>query len=131
VHHIRLVTSVVAGIAALVVALPAASASGTINLRIAYRANDKAPTLVLTLHCDPARGTVAHPAQACRRLRAIGANAFAATPHNRICTQIAGPPTTALVTGRYDGHSVFRRLSQRDGCEIAHWKLVAFLFPTT
>ena len=36
------------------------------------------PPKVLTLRCDPARGTVADPARACRRLRAIGPNALRA-----------------------------------------------------
>jgi hypothetical protein len=115
----------------IVAATSAGATGGAINLRITYRANDKAPSQVLTLRCDPARGTVPNPARACARLRAIGPNAFAPTPRGRVCTQIAGPPTTALVTGRYDGRGVWRRLSQRDGCEIAHWKLVAFLFPAT
>ena len=128
-HRTRLVAPAVAALAALVAALPAGAGAGTVDLRIAYRATETAAAKVLTLRCDPARGTVAAPATACRRLRAIGPNAFAPTPRGRICTQIAGGPMTALVTGRYDGRSVWTRLSQRDGCEIARWNLVRFLFP--
>jgi hypothetical protein len=109
--------------------LPAAAGAGTIDLRIVYRSDPAAVPKVLTLHCAPARGTVPTPARACRRLRAIGPHAFAPTPQDRACTQIAGGPMTALVTGGYLGKTVWTRLSQTDGCAIARWNLVRFLFP--
>ena len=109
--------------------VPAAAGAGAIDLRIAYRATPTAAPKLLTLRCDPARGTVARPASACRRLRAIGPDAFAPTPRDRVCAQIAGGPMTALVTGAYYGRTVWARLSQSDGCAIARWKLVSFLFP--
>jgi hypothetical protein len=124
-HRGALIT--LAAVAAL--ALPAVAGAGTIDLRIAYRATATAAPSLFTLRCDPPRGTVARPASACRRLRAIGPRAFAPTPGDRMCTQIAGGPMTALVTGRYDGRPVWARLSQSDGCQIARWKLVGFLFP--
>jgi hypothetical protein len=110
-------------------ALPATAVAGAIDLRITYRANATAAPKVLTLRCDPARGTVARPASACRRLRAIGPGAFTPTPRGRVCTQIAGGPMTAVVTGSYYNRTVWTRLNQSDGCAIARWKLVAFLFP--
>ena len=36
---------------------------------------------------------------------------------------------TALVTGIYYGRAVWARLSLSDGCAIARWNAVAFLFP--
>jgi hypothetical protein len=36
---------------------------------------------------------------------------------------------TALVTGIYFGRPVWARLSRVDGCAIARWQRVAFLFP--
>jgi hypothetical protein len=116
---------------ALAAALPAAAAGGTgrIELRIAYRADGSAAAKVLSLRCDPARGTVARPASACRRLRDLRGTAFAPTPRGRACAQLFGGPMTALVTGVYEGRRVWARLSRVDGCAIARWDLVAFLFP--
>ena len=115
---------------AAALALPAAAGAVAIDLRIAYRAAATAAPKLFALRCDPPRGTVARPASACRRLRAIGPDAFAPTPRDRVCTQIAGGPMTALVTGSYYGRAVWARLSQSDGCAIARWKLVSFLFPS-
>jgi hypothetical protein len=106
-----------------------AASTGAIELRIAYRAAPTAAPKVLTLRCNPARGTVPNPATACRKLQALGRAAFAPTPHDRVCTQIAGPPVTAIVTGSYLGFPVWARLSQRDGCQIARWNRVSFLLP--
>ncbi len=116
--------------AAAIVVLPAAAQAGAIDLRIAYRATDTAAPQMLTLRCDPARGTVSHPAAACLRLRAIGAGAFAPTPRGmRACSQIYGGPMTAVVTGSYYGRTVWARLTRSDGCAVARWTRVAFLFP--
>jgi hypothetical protein len=36
---------------------------------------------------------------------------------------------TAFVTGRYYGRRVWSRLALTDGCAIARWNGLAFLFP--
>jgi Subtilisin inhibitor-like len=117
----------------LVVALgstpPAIASAGTIDLRITYRATAEARPTVRTLRCNPARGTVARPARACRRLRVLGPDAFAPTPRDRVYTQIVGGPMTALVTGSYYGRRVWAMLALTDGCAIARWNGLAFLFP--
>jgi hypothetical protein len=111
-------------------ALPAAAIAGAIDLKIAYRADDSTPVQTMTLHCAPARGTVARPGVACRRLIALGDSAFAPTPRGmRACAQIYGGPQTALVTGIYFGRPVWTRLTRVDGCANARWNKVAFLFP--
>ena len=66
---------------------------------------------MFTLTCNPAGGTVPDPATACRKLQALGAAAFAPTPRGRVCTQIAGGPMTALVTGSFLGHRIWTRLT--------------------
>ena len=109
----------------------AGAAGGAIDLRIAYRATTRRRPQVLTLRCDPARGTVPHPAAACRKLSARSARPRSRRRHEgRVCTQICGRPddgarhraaTSAAASGR--------RLSRDDGCEIARWKRVAFLLP--
>ena len=117
-------------VAVLGAALPTAAIAGAIDLKIAYRADDSTPVRAMTLHCAPARGTVAHPGVACRRLIALGDSAFAPTPRGmRACAQIYGGPQTALVTGIYFGRPVWTRLTRVDGCANARWNKVAFLFP--
>jgi Subtilisin inhibitor-like len=112
-------------------AVPTAALAGAIDLRITYRASESAAPKVFTLHCAPARGTVPHPAAACRRLIAIGDGAFAPTPRGmRTCSQIYGGPQTATVTGVYFGRSVWAKLSRVDGCALARWNRVGFLFPS-
>jgi hypothetical protein len=108
---------------------PAAAAAGAIDLRIAYRESPVAAPTILTLRCDPARGTIRRPGAACKRLRAIGPTAFAATPKNMVCQDIFGGPQTAVVTGTYYGARVWAKLSRSDGCAIARWNRVAFLLP--
>ena len=71
---------------------------------------------MFTLTCNPARGTVPSPATACRKLQALGTAAFAPTPRGRVCTQIAGGPMTAVVTGSFLGRRIWARLTQSDGC---------------
>jgi hypothetical protein len=119
----------VALLEAVVTTAQAGSPNGKTDLRIAYRASATAPTQILTLHCTSAAGTVPRPAYACDRLKRLWPNAFAVTPPGKVCTQIAGPPTTALITGWYGGGRVWVRLSQSDGCQIARWNRVRFLFP--
>ena len=128
-------TAPVALVAVLAAAAVAASClfgrdTGAIDLRIAYRATPTAVPKVFTLTCNPVRGNVPNPATACRKLQALGTAAFAPTPRGRVCTQIAGGPMTALVTGSFLGHRIWARLTQHDGCEIARWSLVSFLLPS-
>ena len=106
-----------------------AASMGAIELRIAYRATPTAAPKVVTLACNPARGTVPSPGTACRKLQGLGSTAFAPTPPGRVCTQIAGGPMTAIVTGTFQGHRIWTRLTQSDGCAIARWNRVSFLLP--
>jgi hypothetical protein len=103
-------------------------ASGATTLRISVRTSATAQARVLTLRCNPAGGTVAHPAEACRRLLAAGRALWAPTPEGSACTQIYGGPQQALVTGTVAGVHVWARFARRDGCELARWNRVAFLF---
>ena len=120
-----------AAVLASVLAVPASALAGAIDLRITYRANEATAPKRLELHCTPpAHGSVATPATACRKLIAIGDKAFARPrPQTQACAQIFGGPQTALVTGIYFGRPVWARLSRVDGCAIARWNSVAFLFP--
>jgi hypothetical protein len=130
-HRAALIALVVTLLAAVGSVAHGSAATGPINIRIAYSPRQGAAPQVFSLSCNPARGTVANPTSACRRLNAMWPNAFAPTPPGRMCTQIAGGPETALITGLYGGGRTWVRLNQSDGCQIARWNRVRFLFPPT
>jgi Subtilisin inhibitor-like len=87
----------------------------------------KATARTWTLSCRPARGSLPNPADACRKLLAVRAP-FALTPPKTACTQIYGGPAVAYVVGTFRGHPVERWFNRRNGCQIARWNKVRFLF---
>jgi hypothetical protein len=86
------------------------------------------PERTYTLTCAPAGGTLPHRASACAKLAPLKAP-FAQTPKGTACTQIYGGRQEALVLGRFRGALVRARFSREDGCEIARWNRLRFLFP--
>jgi hypothetical protein len=84
---------------------------------------------VWTLRCNPPGGTLPARLTACRKLSAFPDDPFAATPPATACTQIYGGPQVALVRGTFRGRRVATTFARRDGCEIARWARVSFLFP--
>jgi hypothetical protein len=87
----------------------------------------EAPTKVWTLRC-PGGGTLPRPARACERLLRLR-DPFAPVPRDVACTEIYGGPQEAEVHGTYRGRRVDARFNRTDGCEIARWNKVRFLFP--
>jgi Subtilisin inhibitor-like len=81
-----------------------------------------------TLRCAPTAGTLPKRAAACAKLARMS-RPFAPTPKNTVCTQLYGGPAEAVITGRLRGYPVSARFSRRDGCEVARWNRVGFLFP--
>lgn len=77
------------------------------------------------LRCDPARGTLARPAVACRRLAEAGRKVFLPVPDDAVCTEIYGGPQVARVTGTLAGRRVWVTFSRRNGCQISRWDGVA------
>ena len=86
------------------------------------------PSKAWTLRCNPPAGTLSRSAKACGRLAAI-AGPFAPVPRDAVCTQNYGGPQVALVSGTYRGARIWTLFQRRNGCEIARWTRVAFLFP--
>jgi hypothetical protein len=54
---------------------------------------------------------------------------FAPVPRNVACSQIYGGPAVALVTGSFAGRRVRAVFNRKNGCEIARWNRLSFLFP--
>jgi subtilisin inhibitor-like len=96
-------------------------------LTIAFLPGDGAAAHHWTLRCGPAGGTLPQPTAACRKLAALS-DPFAPLPADAICSQIYGGPQVARVTGTYRGKRVSTAFNRRNGCEIARWKRLSFLF---
>lgn len=84
---------------------------------------------VYTLSCPTGKSTLPAARAACNKLSHLGARAFAPVPRGIACTLIYGGPQQALVTGRFADKTIRAVFSRTDGCQIARWSRVAFLFP--
>ena len=102
--------------------------STALTIEVSAGKSDR-PTKVWTLTC-PDRGTLPQPRRACERLTALD-KPFAPTPKSAACTLIYGGPEVATVRGRFQGRKVSAHFSRTNGCEIARWNRVRFLFPST
>ena len=84
-----------------------------------------------TLRCNPARGTLARPANACSKLAAGGTKLFAPVRRDVVCTQIYGGPQVARVVGTVKGNRVWASFSRTNGCQISRWDRVSpWLLPS-
>ncbi|HEY5479825.1 MAG TPA: SSI family serine proteinase inhibitor [Gaiellaceae bacterium] len=108
------------------------SGSGaTTSLRITVWPQGKAGTSIsYSLSCPQGTGTLPGARAACSKLQRIDVSAFAPVPGSTACTQIYGGPQVARVSGRLAGKSISADFSRTDGCQIARWSRLAFLFPT-
>jgi hypothetical protein len=86
-----------------------------------------------TLNCPEGTGTLPDARAACSKLKRVDAAVFAPVPSGTACTEIYGGPQTALVVGRLAGKPLRAALraefSRTNGCEMARWGRLVFLFP--
>jgi hypothetical protein len=103
--------------------------AGATSLEISISLGGKeAPTKLWTLRC-PTGGTLPQPAQACSRLDRV-ANPFKPVAKTVACTEVYGGPQVAEVRGTFRSQPVSTRFTRTDGCQIARWNRVRFLFPS-
>jgi hypothetical protein len=95
----------------------------------AWPQGSKGQAKKFTLLCPQGKGTLPRPGKACAKLARTPRSAFAPVPRDAICTMIYGGPQEALVTGTLRGKRLTARFSRANGCQIARWDRVAFLFP--
>jgi Subtilisin inhibitor-like len=110
-------------------AYPLASQSavaGRTRLTIELHPNGlgRTPVVRHTLRCQPAGGTLPHPAAACAALLRL-AHPFASVPGGVACATIVLGPQVALVRGTLRGTPVATRLSRQDSCQNERWTRVA------
>ena len=127
----------VAGLAGLLLALAGCGGweggktPGTqtvLQIKVWPNGKDRGAPQEWRLHCDRSGGTLPAPEEACQKLFALN-DPFAPTPGDAACTTIYGGPEVAEVEGLYQGETVDARFTRTDGCEIARWDRLAFLFP--
>jgi hypothetical protein len=110
------------------------NAAPTTALEISVTPGGEAPTKIWTLRCpdgSPGEGTLPGAAQACEQLLQMRDDPFAPVPKGMACTQVYGGPQEADVRGRFGVSPVEAHFDRGNGCEIARWNKVAFLFPGT
>jgi hypothetical protein len=115
----------------VLVALVALALSGTPSAQLTitvWPAGRGHAARVWTLRCSPVGGTLPRRAAACRRI-ASAPRGWAPYPPTTVCSQIYGGPQVAVVRGLFDGRRVFATFARRNGCEIARWNRLSFLFP--
>ncbi len=103
-------------------------ASTSLHVTVWPNGQGHTPKRTYALTCAPVGGTLPQRASACTKLAALRAP-FAPTPKDTACTQIYGGPQEALVVGRFRGSTIRAHFNRRNGCEIARWARVRFLFP--
>ena len=109
---------------------PGNSTASPASLEISISSGAKdAPTKVWTLRCPPG-GTLPDAEQACLNLERLH-DPFGPVPKSVACTEIYGGPEIADVQGTFRGKPVNTRFLRTNGCEIARWNRVRFLFPDT
>jgi Subtilisin inhibitor-like len=84
---------------------------------------------VWTLSCGPVGGTLPARATVCARLARAPDDVFAPVPPATVCSQIYGGPQVAVVRGLFRARRWWTTFTRRNGCEIARWSRVSFLFP--
>jgi hypothetical protein len=104
-------------------------AAPTTSLDISVTPGGEAPTKLWTLRC-PSGGTLPDAAQACEQLLQLD-DPFAPVPKGASCTQVYGGPQEADVRGIFRSRPVEAHFDRANGCEIARWNKVRFLFPTS
>jgi hypothetical protein len=105
-----------------------ASATTRLAITVYPREVGQPRTLRYRLACDSPRGTVPHPAHACRVLARL-AHPFAPVQRGRICSDIMLGPQQAFVTGVLRGQRVNAHLTVRGSCEIDRWRAVRAVVP--
>jgi hypothetical protein len=103
-------------------------ASTSLNITVWPNGVDQPGKKTYTLRCAPLGGTLPRRTEACAKLARLN-HPFAPTPKNVVCTELYGGPQEALVTGRLRGYSVRASFSRKNGCEIARWNRIRYLFP--
>jgi hypothetical protein len=86
------------------------------------------PSVTWELRCDPPGGSLPNAAGACEKLDELDADAFSGAQPDTACTQQYGGPQAAQVEGTFRGERVGATFSRVDGCQIARWDRLAFLF---
>jgi len=116
-----------AGSAAASGAAASSGASARISLAVTVTGRPGITARHWTLRCDPAGGTSADPAAACRVLMAAGPGVFGPLRRGIMCPMIVIGTSRAKVTGSWDGRKIDATLYD-GGCYLQRWAKVGQIF---
>ena len=105
---------------------PATTVLAKISLEVSFSGSPTTPAARYTLTCDPAGGTVSHPAAACARLMR-GTSLFRPLPAHVACPMIMANAGRATVTGSYLGRQVHETIVD-GGCDLSRWAKLRQVF---
>ena len=104
-----------------------ASASSDNKIRVTFKKDANTAALTRILECAPAKGNYSNSAAICKKLLKI-TDPFKKPAVDEICSEIFGGESSAKVVGKWRGKKVNQIYSLNNGCEIARWKNLEFLF---
>jgi hypothetical protein len=81
-----------------------------------------------TLDCPSGTGTFPAARSTCTELSRLDTSVFAPVPAGTACTMIYGGRQIARVTGTLAGEAIDATFNRSNGCEIARWQRLGFLF---
>lgn len=104
--------------------------SGSTNLQITvWPKGEAGSSTTYTLKCPQGTGTLPDARAACSKLEQVSAKTFEPVPAGTACAEIYGGPQSAQVSGKLAGKLLRAEFKRTNGCEIARWGLLVFLFP--
>jgi hypothetical protein len=98
-----------------------------VSLSVTVRDSPSSKPRHWTLQCDPAGGSHADPAKACRTLLSSKKDPFAPLTGHQMCPMILASAKTATVTGTWFGTRVHRMITD-GGCDLPVWAKIGQVF---
>lgn len=104
------------------------SSDGTKLMYTVWPQGKTGKSTTYVLDCAHISGAVPEARAACSKLKQVSAKVFAPVPAGTACAEIYGGPQTARVSGSLAGKAITADFNRTNGCEIARWGQLAFLF---
>ena len=126
--RIAIAIAALVGCGAGLAAQPASPAPTDLKITVWPDGRAEGDAKTYTLRCGPASGTLPKVATACSKLGPLP-RPFGPVSRDAVCTDQYGGPQQALITGKYQGRSVWAMFSATNGCQISRAKRISFLLP--
>ena len=108
-------------------ASPSTPGSGTRLQIVVWPQGKGRPAKSWALECGPTGGSLPTAPRACRVLASLR-RPFRPVPPDAVCTEVYGGPALAVVRGSFKGKPIRASFNRVDGCQIARWDRLRWLF---